>query len=131
MPFEESHSGLHRRPELDCTTWCDQAAEVEQTIPSRPDRYAYIVLQRSVPTTPGVTGRQIDQTEFSMHSKRTLALAAFVATTHAANGINQAATQLIQGYEKFMARPYNDGYGYWTVGYGHRVCGFRSAMLTF
>ena len=56
-----------------------------------------------------------------MYHKVTLALAALVATSHAANGINQAATQLIQGYEKFKARPYNDGFGYWTVGYGHRV----------
>lgn len=56
-----------------------------------------------------------------MSSKVVAAFAVLVTGAIAACPINQASTQLIQSYEKFRSKPYNDGYGYWTVGYGHRV----------
>lgn len=31
------------------------------------------------------------------------------------------AARLIRGQEGFRARPYDDGVGYWTIGYGHRM----------
>lgn len=57
-----------------------------------------------------------------MFVKAILPAVALIASVSAQCGINSAATNLIQGYEKFRARPYDDGSGFWTVGYGHRVC---------
>lgn len=48
-------------------------------------------------------------------------LLALVVSSAAQCPINDAATNLILDYEKFNSTPYDDGYGCWTLGYGHRV----------
>jgi lysozyme len=35
--------------------------------------------------------------------------------------INEAGLLLIDGFEKLSLVPYDDGYGYWTVGWGHKL----------
>ena len=57
----------------------------------------------------------------AMYTATSLTLVALATTAFAACPINGASTQLIQNYEKFRANPYDDGSGFWTIGYGHRV----------
>lgn len=67
-----------------------------------------------------------------MFSNTSFLVAAFIASAAAATcPIDSSATNLIQGYEKFRSSPYNDGYGYWTVGYGHRVCDALEGIATY
>jgi len=35
--------------------------------------------------------------------------------------VNAEGLELIKSFESFRSRPYNDGYGYMTVGWGHRI----------
>lgn len=44
--------------------------------------------------------------------------------------INDAATQLMQGYETYQPNPYDDGYGNITVGYGHKCADSSCSDVT-
>jgi len=35
--------------------------------------------------------------------------------------LSAAGLEFIKGWEKFVPTPYDDGYGYLTIGYGHRI----------
>ena len=34
---------------------------------------------------------------------------------------SKAGLEFIKSYEKLVLKPYNDGYGNWTIGYGHKI----------
>lgn len=38
-----------------------------------------------------------------------------------ARQINQKTLDLIKNREKWCPKAYDDGYGYWTIGYGHKI----------
>ncbi|KAB8748946.1 hypothetical protein FH972_026497 [Carpinus fangiana] len=44
--------------------------------------------------------------------------------------INDATTQLMQGYETYQSDPYDDGYGNITVGYGHKCADDQCSDVT-
>ena len=44
--------------------------------------------------------------------------------------ISAAGLDFIRSYETLQLKPYNDGYGNWTIGYGHKITAEEAAAMS-